>query len=156
MSRSKLNQKVKLVILVRSDRERTRSHTVQWQQNQQGSCWRCHPCCQRGCWSQGRSWLLQYRLSPIQNLEKRGFGGLLSSLAVHTGRRDGEDLGSGLSFWNEVVSCVAYESWARSVLFSDVVTMYANKLSLLMLCSVMLSTLVSDHASHIADCLFDL
>jgi hypothetical protein len=32
-----------------------------------------------------------YRLSPIQDRMRRGFGGLLSRLAVHAAGRDGED-----------------------------------------------------------------
>ena len=33
-----------------------------------------------------------YRRSPVQDHKRRGFGGLLSRLAVHAARRDGEDL----------------------------------------------------------------
>jgi hypothetical protein len=32
-----------------------------------------------------------YRPSPVQDSKKRGFGGLLSRIAVHAARRDGEE-----------------------------------------------------------------
>ena len=42
------------------------------------------------------------RPSPVQDHERRGFGGLLSLLTVHAGRRDGEDLRGGAMIWNGV------------------------------------------------------
>jgi hypothetical protein len=39
-----------------------------------------------------------YRLSPIQDRKRRGSGGLLSRLAVHAARRDGEDCEAAQSF----------------------------------------------------------
>jgi hypothetical protein len=39
-----------------------------------------------------------YRLSPIQDHKRRGSGGLLSRLAVHAARRDGEDCEAEQSF----------------------------------------------------------
>jgi len=40
------------------------------------------------------------RPSPVQDHERRGSGGLLSLLAVHAERRDGEDLLGGAMIWN--------------------------------------------------------
>jgi hypothetical protein len=39
-----------------------------------------------------------YRLSPIQDRKRWGPGGLLSQLAVHATRRDGEDCEAAQSF----------------------------------------------------------
>ena len=40
------------------------------------------------------------RPSPVQDHERRGSGGLLSLLAVHARRRDGEDLLGDAMIWN--------------------------------------------------------
>jgi hypothetical protein len=54
-----------------------------------------------------------YRLSPIQDRKRRGSGGLLSRLAVHAARRDGEDGRGSAVLRNEeamdVVCCVFTE-----------------------------------------------
>jgi hypothetical protein len=42
-----------------------------------------------------------YRLSPIQDRKRWGSGGLLSWLAVHAARRDGEDCRGNAVLWNE-------------------------------------------------------
>jgi hypothetical protein len=39
-----------------------------------------------------------YRLSPVQDRKRRGSEGLLSRLAVHAARRDGEDCEAAQSF----------------------------------------------------------
>jgi hypothetical protein len=39
-----------------------------------------------------------YRLSPVQDRKRRGSGGLLSRLAVHAARQDGEDCEAAKSF----------------------------------------------------------
>ena len=41
-----------------------------------------------------------YRPSPVQDSKQRGLGGLLSRLAMHVARRDGEEWSSSARLWN--------------------------------------------------------
>ena len=51
--------------------------------------------------SSHRSVLPKNLIAPLSyRITKAGFGGLLSLLAVHAGRRDGEDLLAGAMIWN--------------------------------------------------------
>jgi hypothetical protein len=54
-----------------------------------------------------------YRLSPVQDHKRWGSGGLLSRLAVHAARRDGEGCRGSAVLWNKEAVDVCVVSTLR-------------------------------------------